>query len=217
MNTKTAAPALPFIVPPGGGLDAPLSRLGRIHKVPGSVTAGHLAIVEHTLPPRALAAPLHRHSREDELSIVLAGRIGALLGDDAVEADAGSYVWKPRDQWHTFWNASDTDELRFIELLLPAGFENYFQRLSPMLREAGSADPAAIAALAEEYGIEFDFDSIPGLCERFRLTRAGRHGADRHQHLGLVRLRPRHHGARAGERGGARVRGVGAAIEMRAG
>ena len=33
---------------------------------------------------RALAAPLHRHSREDEYSYVLEGRIGALLGDEVV-------------------------------------------------------------------------------------------------------------------------------------
>lgn len=162
--------ALPFIVPPRGGLDAPLSRLGTVHKVPGAVTAGRLAIVEHTLPPRALAAPVHRHSREDELSIVLAGRIGALLGDDVVEADAGAYVWKPRAQWHTFWNASATEPLRFIELILPGGFEGYFARLSPMLTAAGGADPAAIAALATEYGIEFDFASVPDVCRRFGLT-----------------------------------------------
>lgn len=166
----TTGITLPFIVEPGGGLDAPLSRLGTVHKVPSLVTAGQLAIVEHTLPPGALAAPMHRHSREDELSIVLTGRIGALLGDAAVAADAGAYVWKPRHQWHTFWNASRTEELRFIELLLPGGFEGYFERLSPMLQAAGGAAPEAVNALAEEYGIEFDFGSIPTVCERFGLS-----------------------------------------------
>jgi hypothetical protein len=68
-----------------------------------------VAIVEHTLRPRGLAAPLNRHSREDELSIVLTGRMGALLGQDVVEADGGAYVWKPRDKWHTFWNASGVE------------------------------------------------------------------------------------------------------------
>lgn len=162
--------ALPYVVPPGGGLDLPLSRLGVIHKVPGAVTAGQLAIVEHTLPPRALAAPVHRHAREDELSIVLSGRIGALLGAEVVEADAGAYVWKPRNQWHTFWNASPTDELRFIELIMPAGFEGYFERLSPLLTAAGGARPDAILSLAQQYGIEFDFDRIQEVCERFGLT-----------------------------------------------
>lgn len=164
-----ATVSLPFVVVPGQGLDAPLSRLGTIHKVPAFVTDGRLAIVEHTLPARALAAPLHRHSREDELSIVLEGRIGALLGDDAVEAGAGSYVLKPRGQWHTFWNAGDSP-LRFIELLIPGGFDAYFARLSPLLLAAGGADPAAIQSLADEYGIDFDFNSVPVLCERFGLT-----------------------------------------------
>lgn len=161
--------SLPFVVGPGEGLDAPLSRLGTVHKVPASATEGRLAIVEHTLPPRALAAPLHRHSREDELSIVLEGRLGALLGVDAVEAGPGSYVLKPRGQWHTFWNAGDTP-LRFIELLIPGGFDGYFARLSPLLMAAGGADPAAIESLAEEYGIDFDFNSVPDLCARFGLT-----------------------------------------------
>lgn len=163
------APAVrPYLVGPGEGLDAPLSLLGTVHKVPAAVLDGRLAIVEHTLPPGRLAAPLHRHSREDELSIVLEGRIGALLGDDHVEADAGSYVLKPRDQWHTFWNAGPTP-LRFIEIILPGGFDEYFARLSPLLQDAGGADPAAIGALAAAYGIEFDFAQTPAICERFGL------------------------------------------------
>jgi quercetin dioxygenase-like cupin family protein len=159
----------PYIVPAGGGVSAPLARLGTVHKVPSAVTEGRVAIVEHTLPARALAAPLHRHSREDELSIVLAGTIGAQLGEEVVTAGAGSYVFKPRGQWHTFWNAGD-DELRFVELLIPGGFEGYFARLSPLLAAAGAADPAAIQSLAAEYGIEFDFASVPVLCERHGLT-----------------------------------------------
>jgi mannose-6-phosphate isomerase-like protein (cupin superfamily) len=161
---------VPFIVGPGEGIDAPLARLGTIHKVPSAATRGRLAIVEHTLPPKALAAPLHRHSREDELSIVLEGRLGAMLGEQIVTAEAGAYVLKPRNQWHTFWNAADTD-LRFIELLIPGGFEDYFARLSPLLKAAGGQpDPTAIQSLADEFGIEFDFDSVPDLCERLGLT-----------------------------------------------
>jgi hypothetical protein len=136
--------------------------------VPAVVTQGLAAVVEHTLPPGHLGAPLHRHSREDELSIVIKGSLGALLGGDIVIAPAGSYVLKPRHEWHTFWNAG-TNELRFIELLLPGGFDRYFERLSPLLTKAGTADPEAIASLAEEFGIEFDFDSVPELCQRLSL------------------------------------------------
>src|SRR2546421_324550 len=47
------------------------------------------ALVEHTLPARALGSPLHRHANEDEYSYVLEGRLGAQLGRDVVEADPG--------------------------------------------------------------------------------------------------------------------------------
>jgi hypothetical protein len=127
-----------------------------------------MAAVEHTLPPHFLAAPLHRHSREDELSIVLSGTLGARLGDDVVAAGPGSYVLKPRGQWHTFWNPGDT-ELRFIELLIPGGLDAYFQWLSPLLAPGKPRDHAAIQALAAEYGLEFDFDSVPQLCRELGL------------------------------------------------
>jgi mannose-6-phosphate isomerase-like protein (cupin superfamily) len=52
--------------------------------IDGADTDGRVAVVEHLLPPRMLAGPLHRHSREDEFSVVLEGRVGALLGEHEV-------------------------------------------------------------------------------------------------------------------------------------
>jgi quercetin dioxygenase-like cupin family protein len=159
---------LPYVVEPADGLDAPLGRLGTVHKVPAYVTEGRLAAVEHTLPPKHLAAPLHRHSREDELSIVLSGQFAAQLGDDVIVAGPGSYVLKPRGQWHTFWNPADT-QLRFIELLIPGGFDAYFQWLSALLSSGTPPDTTEIKTLAAEYGIEFDMKSVQTLCQRHGL------------------------------------------------
>jgi quercetin dioxygenase-like cupin family protein len=166
---STTYVSLPYIVAPGDGLDAPLGRLGTVHKVPAYVTEGRVAIVEHTLPARHLAAPLHRHSREDELSFVIAGRLGAMLGEELVDAGPGSYVLKPRGQWHTFWNAGDSD-LRFLELMIPGGFDAYFQWLSAMLMSADKPARGAVQMLAAEYGVEIDYDSVPRLCEQFGLV-----------------------------------------------
>ena len=159
---------LPFVVRPGEGLHTPLGAVGAVHKVPGRVMGGRAAIVEHTLRPRHLAAPMHRHSREDELSIVLSGQLGAKLGDDVVFAPAGSYVLKPRGQWHAYWNAGE-HELRFIELLVPAGVEGYFERLSRLLASASAPSHDDVELLADEYGLQFDFQSVPALCRQFGL------------------------------------------------
>ena len=129
--------------------------------------AGGFSLVEHPMPPRALGAPLHRHTREDEYTYVLEGRMGALLGDDVVYAEAGHLVHTPRDQWHTFWNAGDAP-CRILEIIAPGGFEAYFAELADA-GAAGPLDPAWIAALGARYGLEDDFASIPALCERFGL------------------------------------------------
>jgi hypothetical protein len=119
------------------------------------------------MSPRALAAPLHLHTREDEYSFVLEGRMGALLGDEVVEAGPGDLVFKPRNQWHTFWNAGD-EPCRILEIIAPAGFERFFRELSDMGGAIG-ADPNELAALGARYGLAFDGDSVPGLVERFGL------------------------------------------------
>ena len=159
----------PYVVGPGEGLKAPLGPMTSVHKAPAHLTEGRLAVVEHTLPSHQLAAPLHRHSREDELTIVVSGRLGALLGDHAITAEAGSYVFKPRGQWHTVWNAGD-EPLHFIELLIPGGVDRYFQQISAMLQAASAPDPDAIQRMAAEYGIEFDFAGVASLCDRFGVT-----------------------------------------------
>jgi gentisate 1,2-dioxygenase len=133
----------------------------------GAESGGTFSLVEHPIPPRTLVAPVHLHTREDEYSYVLEGRMGALLGDDVVEAGPGDLVHKPRNQWHTFWNAGD-EPCRILEIISPAGFEHFFQELSDM-GGALKADPERLAELNERYGLEMQPDSVPGLLERFGL------------------------------------------------
>ncbi len=123
------------------------------------------------MSPRALAAPLHLHNREDEYSYVLEGRMGALLGDDVVEAGPGDLVHKPRDQWHTFWNASD-EPCRILEIISPAGFEHFFAELVAMGGVVG-ADDRAVAELCARYELEMRPDTVPGLVERYGLRFPG--------------------------------------------
>jgi quercetin dioxygenase-like cupin family protein len=143
---------------------APESRTDRF-MIDGADTAGRLSVVEHTLPPHVLAGPLHYHSREDEYSYVLEGRLGALLGDQEVFAQAGDLVFKPRGQWHTFWNPGDTPT-RVLELICPAGLEDLFRELGTM---GGELDPASLPALAAHYGCQVDFQATGTILQRHGL------------------------------------------------
>jgi mannose-6-phosphate isomerase-like protein (cupin superfamily) len=124
------------------------------------------ALVEHTLPPRALGSPLHRHTSEDEYSYVLEGRLGAQLGDDVVEAGPGELVRKPRGQEHAFWNAGD-EPLRFLEIISPGRFAQYFRELAPVL---ALGDHEGVQEIAARYELEIDFSTIPVLAERHGLN-----------------------------------------------
>ena len=131
-------------------------------------TGGAFSLVEHPIPPRGLVAPLHRHSREDEYSYVLEGEMGAQLGDEVVHASAGDFVFKPREQWHTFWNAGDAP-CRILEIIVPGGVEHFFDELGAVV-ERPDFEPPMLAAIGERYGLQFDPDSVPRLCAEHGLS-----------------------------------------------
>jgi quercetin dioxygenase-like cupin family protein len=144
-----------------------LGSIGVRFMVDGSQSAGGFSLVEHPMSPRALGAPLHRHAREDEYSYVLEGRVGALLGEAVLEAGPGDLIFKPRAQWHTFWNAGDAPA-RILEIISPAGFERYFAELVA-LGGSRAASPQALQELGARYSLEVNPQSIPELLERFHL------------------------------------------------
>lgn len=158
----------PIVVPPDSPERVDLGGLGITWKIDGAASDGRFSIVHHPMAPRALAAPIHRHHREDEYSYVISGTLGALLGDDVVTAGPGTWVHKPRMQWHTFWNAGDTP-LELVEIISPAGFEDFFRELPTVW----GGDLDRFAALAARYELDLQWDSVPGLCERFGLRFGG--------------------------------------------
>jgi mannose-6-phosphate isomerase-like protein (cupin superfamily) len=148
-----------------------LGSIGVRFMVDGETTTGDFSLVEHPMSPRALAAPLHRHNREDEYSYVIEGRMGALLGDDVLEAGPGDLVFKPRGEWHTFWNAGD-EPCRILEIIAPAGFERFFAEMVD-LGGVAQADPDVLADLCRRYELDMDPSSVPGLIERFGVRMPG--------------------------------------------
>jgi mannose-6-phosphate isomerase-like protein (cupin superfamily) len=153
------------VVGPTDGKAGFLGSIGVRFMLDGPTSDGGFSLVEHPMSARALAAPMHRHAREDEYSYVLTGRMGALLGDDVLQAGPGDLVLKPRGEWHTFWNAGD-DPCRILEIIAPAGFEGFFAELVD-LGGVAQADPATLGDLCERYALEMDPSSVPDLIERF--------------------------------------------------
>lgn len=146
--------------------------LGNRYLLRSERTGGRLSLIEHTIKPRALAAPLHTHSREDEYSLVLDGRMGAMIGDVVIEAEPGDLVMKPRGVPHAFWSATD-EETRLLEIIAPGGFDAYFADLAPVLASPQGPDVERMAEIRARYGLTVDVTSIASLSERFGLRPAG--------------------------------------------
>lgn len=166
MQTTTAK-----IAGPRDGKTGFLGSMGVRFMIGGGDSGGGFSLVEHPMSPRALAAPMHRHTREDEYSYVLEGRVGALLGDEVLIGNPGDLIFKPRGQWHTFWNVGD-EPARILEIISPAGFERFFSTLVD-LGGVAQAEPEALTDLCARYELEMDPASIPGLLERFGLRFPG--------------------------------------------
>ena len=165
----------PRIVGPQDGRFVDLQSVGVRFMIWGAESGGDFSLVEHPIPPRTLVAPLHLHELEDEYSYVLEGRMGAQLGDYVVFAEAGDLAFKPRNQWHTFWNASD-GPCRILEIISPAGFEHFFNELGEQMAEAKAVSVAAvpdIAGLAARYGHYFQPESVARLCQQHGLVFPG--------------------------------------------
>jgi quercetin dioxygenase-like cupin family protein len=134
--------------------------------IDGRETGGRFALVQHLFAPRALAAPMHRHRDEDEFSYVLSGRIGAVADGVEVFGGPGDLIFKPRGQWHTFWNAGD-EPAAVLELISPGGLEELFREMGASAEEF---DPDVLAALASRYGCDLDFPATEPVVQRHGLV-----------------------------------------------
>jgi mannose-6-phosphate isomerase-like protein (cupin superfamily) len=141
--------------------------------VPGAATRGAFAIVEHVIPPGIMLAVPHTHSREDEVSFVISGEIGGLVGDRPFRAPRGSYVLKPRGVSHAVWNPGP-EVARIQEIITPAGFESFFAELNALLTSVTPDEAMAeVPVLGARYGLTYQLEGLPRLMEEYGVTLPG--------------------------------------------
>ena len=98
-------------------------------------TDGRFSVLTGEVGPRSLIVP-HTHAREDELSFVQQGRIGARVGDRDAVVEAGEFLFRPRGVLHALWNPMDEPAVT-VEFISPGGLERFFG--SPGIRVAALA------------------------------------------------------------------------------
>ena len=153
MDTAPTPAARPVVVPPSGG--TALAAFGErvLVKLGGVETRNQFTAWVETTPPGG-GPPPHHHDAEDELFLVLAGRVEFLVDGAWVEPGEGAVVYIPRGNVHAFRNAGPSDVRMFI-LTTPSGFETFFGRCADEFAKPGGPDMPAVLAISAGHGIHF--------------------------------------------------------------
>jgi quercetin dioxygenase-like cupin family protein len=123
-------------------------------------TSGRFALIEATAR-KGNVPPRHIHRREEETFYVLEGEMNVTVGDRTFEATPGTLVCLPRDVAHSF--AIESEQLRALILLTPAGLEGFFKEFSvpapamtlPPPDELAYSEVQRMLEAAPRYGLEF--------------------------------------------------------------
>lgn len=156
------------VVRSGDGRTLLAGPLGAVLLAGQQRTGGAASFVMHSLAAHSLGSPVHTHQHEDEWSFVLEGELGVQVGQETIVVRSGDLVLKPRGVPHAFWNGAEAPA-RFLEVVTPSGFENYFSRLGEVLTASETPDMERLGAVATEYGLEVDPESIPRLAQQHGL------------------------------------------------
>ena len=141
------------------GRQIPAIGLGITMKTDGKSTHDAYSMFEYAVPAETNGPPPHRHTREDESFICIAGRLDVTLGGQEFVLEHGDYLFLPRNVVHTFRNTTD-QEARVVSVVSPAGLEAYYQALGDL--PPGPKDVAVLGSIMADFGIELQLPPQAG-------------------------------------------------------
>jgi quercetin dioxygenase-like cupin family protein len=127
----------PIVLGPGQGRSYPMGRISAVFKADEAETAFAYSISEWWLEPNTTGPGAHSHP-EDDVFFVLEGTMSLLVGDEWVDAAAGSFVLIPGGTVHDFENrsAARAGVLNFS----PGPFEQEMPGIAEWFREHPAGD-----------------------------------------------------------------------------
>ena len=145
----------PIVLQPGEGQAIP-GPGGLTLKASADQTNGSIGFLEATSEP-GFSGPVHIHHGSDELFYVLGGRFQFLVGEDVVDATAGSFVFIPRGTVHGP-KVVGSEPGRVVMAFVPGGPERSFEEFAELFAtQDGAPDLTGdrAQAIARKYRSEF--------------------------------------------------------------
>lgn len=132
----------------------PIGSLSMQFLVDGKDTAGHMAMAEMIVQPRAQVPPPHRHAEVDETIRVLEGSLTYRVDEEVRVLQAGDHCFSPRGSVHYFSNPGEVPA-RALVVFSPAHIgPAYFEEVAGVLGAGGPPDKAQLVAVMRRHGIE---------------------------------------------------------------
>jgi quercetin dioxygenase-like cupin family protein len=125
MGEKTAENGIKYVASGGGKSVWIGDRELVTFKETGKDTGGQFALVEVVGLPGS-GPPPHIHHSVDEVYCLLEGELEVLDGERTFKASAGSVFHIPKGTLHAWRNATK-EPARTLLLIVPAGFEGFFE------------------------------------------------------------------------------------------
>jgi len=164
--STTGMPLLPLnIQPPAEPLDPGPRSMNMRRLVKSSETNYQYCCVEFVMGPNRMGPAPHIHTHLDEISFVLEGAMGVLVGDTEYIIQAGGFSLRPHGLVHSLWNASDKP-LRFFEMYCNQNFDEYLDELfngivPDMIKYNLPASDPGIAKRSADLHAEFGVTLFP--------------------------------------------------------
>ncbi len=119
-------------------------------KISAEDTGGVFAFGYSTTEPGG-GPPLHTHTHEDELFVILEGTFEFTVNGDKIIANAGDVIFSPRGTQHTFKNIGETEGKTYL-VVTGGNFEKFYGRYSAEVAD-GKPDIEKLVGIAGEHGI----------------------------------------------------------------
>lgn len=147
MTDDQSKPRRPVVLGPGEGRSYPMGPLSAVFKADGDESEQRYSISEWWLDPHTKGPGSHSHP-EDDVFYVLAGTMSVAVGEEWVEAPAGSFVLVPGGTPHDFENRTSS-RAGMLNVSAPGNFEQHVPGIAQWFRDRSPADARTTDAATE--------------------------------------------------------------------
>lgn len=122
MRADKAPVQQPIVLAANDGRSYDLGAMRAVFKADGEETGERYSISEWWLEPNTPGPGAHSHEANDDIFYILEGTASVLVGQEWIDAPAGSFVCVPAGVVHDFANRTDK-KMGLLNIYVPGGFE----------------------------------------------------------------------------------------------